>query len=213
MKPKRTARRTAAAAAALALAALTGGTAAAAPPPPPADYQAIAHPVAGRVGQTVDVEVGVRNGGPGPAAADRRAYAVTAPEGTTIAPGGDAGHRCAPHDTAARTYLCAIGGDFAAGDRETLRFRIRIDKKVEGAEGWVRILGPGSAPDPDPANDSAPIVVDVTGRAPGGRSVDTPRHPATDDGDASATLLLATTSGTALSAGAIALGAARRREH
>lgn len=146
MKPKRTARRTAAAAAALALAALTGGTAAATSPPRPADYQAIAHPVAGRVGQTVDVEVGVRNGGPGPAAADRRAYAVTAPEGTTIAPEGDAGHRCAPHDTAARTYLCAIGGDFAAGDRETLRFRIRIDKKVEGAEGWVRILGPGSTP-------------------------------------------------------------------
>lgn len=209
MKPKRTARRTAAAAAALTLAALTGGTAAATPPPPPADYQAIAHPVAGRVGQTVDVEVGVRNGGPGPAAADRRAYAVTAPEGTTIAPEGDAGHRCAPHDTAARTYLCAIGGDFAAGDRETLRFRIRIDKKVEGAEGWVRILDPGSTPDPDPANDSAPIVVDVTGRAPD----DPARHPSTDDGGASATLLLATTSGTALSAGAIALGAARRREH
>lgn len=210
MNPKRTARRTAAAAAALTLAALTGGTAAAAPrPSPPADYQAIAHPVAGRVGQTVDVEVGVRNGGPGPAAADRRAYEVTAPEGTTIAPDGDAGHRCAPHDTAARDYRCAIGGDFAAGDRETLRFRIRIDKKVEGAEGWVRIVGPGSAPDPDPANDSAPIVVEITGSAPG----PTPRYRPVDDGVASATLLLATTSGTALSAGAIALGAARRREH
>ncbi|MEU3355903.1 hypothetical protein [Streptomyces sp. NPDC037389] len=210
MKPKRTARQIAAAAAALTLAALTGGTAAAAPrPSPPADYQAIAHPVAGRVGQTVDVEVGVRNGGPGPAAADRRAYEVTAPEGTTIAPGGDAGHRCAPHDTAARDYLCAIGGDFAAGERETLRFRIRIDKKVEGAEGWVRIAGPGNTPDPDPANDNAPIVVEITGAAPGPM----PRHRPMDDGAASATLLLATTSGTALSAGAIALGAARRREH
>ncbi|MDT0453247.1 hypothetical protein [Streptomyces hesseae] len=210
MKPKRTARRIAAAAAALTLAALTGGTATAAPrPSPPADYQAIAHPVAGRVGQTVDVEVGVRNGGPGPATADRRAYEVTAPEGTTIAPDGAAGHRCAPHDTTARGYLCAIGGDFAAGDRETLRFRIRIDKKVEGAEGWVRIVGPGNAPDPDPANDNAPIVVEITGHASG----PTPRHRPVDDGEASTTLLLATTSGTALSAGAIALGAARRREH
>ncbi|MFF4160505.1 hypothetical protein [Streptomyces sp. NPDC001678] len=210
MKAKRTARRTAAAAAALTLAALTGGTAAAAgQSPPPADYQAIAHPVAGRVGQTVDVEVGVRNGGPGPAAASRRAYEVTAPEGTTIAPGGDAGHRCAPHDPAARDYLCAIGGDFAPGDRETLRFRIRIDKKVEGAQGWVRIIDLDNAPDPDPANDSVPIVVEITGNAPG----TAPRQRPVDDGVASATLLLATTSGTALSAGAIALGAARRREY
>ncbi|MCC3778580.1 hypothetical protein [Streptomyces sp. UNOB3_S3] len=210
MKAKRTARRTAAATAALTLAALTGGTAAAAAtqPPPPADYQAIAHPVTGRVGETVGVEVGVRNGGPGRAAADRRSYEVTAPEGTTIAPDGDAGRRCAPHDTAARSYLCAIGGDFAAGDRETLSFRIRIDRKVEGAEGWVRIIDLGNAPDPDPANDSAPIVVEITGNAPG-----TAPQRSMDDGVASATLLLATTSGTALSAGAIALGAARRREH
>ncbi|MFD0383542.1 hypothetical protein ACFQ2B_17780 [Streptomyces stramineus] len=65
-------------------------------PPPYADYQAIAHPVVGRVGQTVEVELGVRNGGPGPAGRQgghgAGTYEVTPPEGTTIVatppPGG-----------------------------------------------------------------------------------------------------------------------------
>ncbi|MEU7133182.1 hypothetical protein [Streptomyces sp. NPDC046261] len=179
---------------------------------PRADYQAVAHPVTGRVGQTVEVELGVRNGGPGPTSADgvvggSRAYEVVAPEGTTIV--------AAPPCRAAgsgddRTYLCAIGEDFPAGDRETLRFRVRIDEKVDGAEGHVRIVGrdENPEPDPDPGNDSAPIPVEVTDAAPAPKAARPGGHPGT--------LLIATTSGTALSAGAVLLGllgAVRRRAH
>ncbi|MEV5241811.1 hypothetical protein AB0K89_22290 [Streptomyces cinnamoneus] len=173
--------------------------------PRAADYQAIAHPVAGHLGETVDVELGVRNAGPGPAPTGGRAYEVTAPQGTTIvsAAARDGGQRCAGRGG---TYLCTIGEEFAAGDRETLRFRVRIDEKVEDAEGWVRVVDPDGEPDPDPdpANDSAPIRVEVTDTAPTART-----HPTAA---VSATLLLATTSGTALSAGAIALGLRRRED-
>ncbi|MBZ6477704.1 hypothetical protein [Streptomyces griseocarneus] len=166
-----------------------------------ADYQAVAHPVTGRVGETVDVELGVRKAGPGRALADR-AYEVTAPEGTTIVSAA----ACTPGEGNARTYLCALGADFPADDLETLSFQVRIDEKIDGAEGWVRVVDRDEEPDPDadPGNDSAPILVDV-------KDSGTP-YRATGGRVASGTLLIAATSGTALSAGAIALGAARRRE-
>lgn len=175
--------------------------------PAQADYQAIAHPVAGRVGQTVEVELGVRNGGPGPAEA-ARAYEVTAPQGTTIvSPAGQ--QPCAAVSGGGRAYRCAIAAGFGSGERETVRFRVHIDAQVPDAEGWVRIVDPAGdpAPDPDPDNDAAPILVEVQGDAPVASDVE----PAAEA--ASGTLLLATASGTALSAGAIALGAARRREN
>ncbi|MBT2382708.1 hypothetical protein [Streptomyces sp. ISL-11] len=184
--------------------------------PPRADYQAIAHPVVGRIGQTVEVELGVRNGGPGPAGGPAGGpgsgvYEVTPPEGTTITatppPTGGGRQPCVAKAVPARDaagYLCAIGENFPAGDRETLSFRVRIDRKVEGAEGRVHIVERDGAhtPDPDPANDSAPIRVEVVDPAPA--------PPA--DPDTTGTLLLATTSGTAISAGAIALGVTRRRQ-
>lgn len=193
--------RLAAAAALVAAAGLVPTAAVAAEAAARADYQAIAHPVTGRVGETVAVELGVRKAGTGRALADR-AYEVTAPEGTTIVSAA----ACAPGDADPRTYRCAIGADFPADDRETLRFRVRIDERIDGAEGWVRVVDRDEDPDPDadPGNDSAPIPVEVTGSG-------TP-HRTTGDRVASGTLLIATTSGTALSAGAIALGAARRRE-
>ncbi|ARZ68666.1 hypothetical protein SMD11_3022 [Streptomyces albireticuli] len=182
--------------------------------PPHADYQAVAQPVVGRVGETVEVELGVRNGGPGPAGRHgghgAGTYEVTAPEGTTVTatppPGADGRQPCVATPspgTGPVRYRCVIGDDFPAGDRETLRFRVRIDKKVEGAEGRVRVLDhDGSdAPDPDPDNDTAPIRVEVVGRGPLA-----PAEP-----DTNSTLLLATTSGTALSAGAIALGVRRKQ--
>lgn len=185
--------------------------------PQGADYQAVAQPVVGRVGQTVGVELGVRNGGPGPAGghgarAGRGAgtYEVTAPEGTTITatPPPGAGGRlpciATPSPGAGPVrYRCAIGDDFPPGDRETLRFQVRIDRKVEGAEGRVRVLDHdgSAAPDPDPDNDTAPIRVEVVDHAP----------PALVEPDTNGTLLLATASGTALSAGAIALGVRRKQ--
>ncbi|MEU2871859.1 hypothetical protein ABZ769_22015 [Streptomyces olivoreticuli] len=184
--------------------------------PPRADYQAVAHPVVGRVGQTVEVELGVRNGGPAPAAVrgghGAGTYEVIPPAGTTITaarpPQGGGRQPCVAKatPTGPAAYVCAIGDDFPAGDQETLRFQVRIDRKVEGAEGRVQVLDHDAeqAPDPDPANDSAPIRVELLPPA---------SPPArTEDLGTNGTLLIATTSGTALSAGAIALGASRRRQ-
>ncbi|MFI9239368.1 hypothetical protein [Streptomyces sp. NPDC053079] len=208
---RRTLRRTAATAVVVVAAGLGLGAAhAGAQAQPRADYQAVAHPVTGHVGQTVEVELGVRNGGPG--GGGGRAYEVVAPEGTTIvatATTANGTPPCRPKGSdTSRTYLCAIGEDFPAGDRETLRFRVRIDEKVDGAEGRVRIVGRDEdpEPDPDPGNDSAPIPVEVT---------DAPPAPAPKTAHAGNphALLIATTSGTALSAGVLVLGAVRRRAH
>ncbi|GGY10591.1 hypothetical protein GCM10010324_66800 [Streptomyces hiroshimensis] len=178
-----------------------------------ADYQAIAHTIVGRVGETVEVELGVRNGGPGPAGGrpghGAGTYEVTPPPGTTIVAAPHSGVRqpCvakASPSAEPGSYVCSIGEDFSAGERETLGFQVRIDRKVDGAEGLVRVLDRDGepSPDPDPGNDSAPIRVEVVDRAP-----EPPPAPATNS-----TLLLATTSGTAVSAGAIALGVTRRRQ-
>ncbi|MEW2034290.1 hypothetical protein AB0901_27805 [Streptomyces roseifaciens] len=177
-----------------------------------ADYQAIAHPVVGQVGETVEVELGVRNGGPGPAGGrpghGAGTYEVTPPPGTTIVATPHSGVRqpCvakAGPSAEPGSYICSIGENFTAGERETLGFRVRIDEKVDGAEGVVRILDRDGepVPDPDPGNDSAPIRVEVVDRVPQPYA-----EPATNS-----TLLLATTSGTAVSAGAVALGVTRRK--
>ncbi|MGK5549090.1 hypothetical protein ACSNOH_30805 [Streptomyces sp. URMC 127] len=179
-----------------------------------ADYQAVAHPVVGRVGETVEVELGVRNGGPGPAGGrpghGAGTYEVTPPQGTAIvaAPHSGARQPCVAAvrpGAAPGSYICSIGENFSAGDRDTLSFRVRIDEKVEGAEGLVRILDRDGqpSPDPDPGNDSAPIRAEVADPLP---EPARPASPATNS-----TLLLATTSGTAVSAGAIALGVTRRK--
>ncbi|MFI1800762.1 hypothetical protein ACH427_25890 [Streptomyces sp. NPDC020379] len=182
---------------------------------PRADYQAVAHPVVGRVGQTVQVELGVRNGGPGPAPVQgghgTGTYEVIPPAGTTITaarpPQGGGRQPCvakaAPAGPAA--YVCAIGEDFPAGDLRTLSFQVRIDRKVAGAEGRVQVLDRDGepVPDPDPANDSAPILVEILDPAPAPARLEDP--------GTNGTLLIATTSGTALSAGAIAVGVSRRR--
>ncbi|MGW1072526.1 hypothetical protein [Streptomyces sp. NPDC002537] len=218
MRRKRTMRRwLAAAATAAGLAAVGAAAAPARAAEPGADYQAVAHPVVGRVGQTVEVELGVRNGGPGPAVTrgghGAGAYEVIPPAGTTITaartPRGDGRQPCVAKAVPGgpATYVCAIGENFPAGDTETLRFEVRIDRKVGGAQGRVQVLdhdGERATPDPDPANDSAVIRVEILDPA-------TAPEPPADPGT-NGTLLIATTSGTALSAGAIAVGAARRRQ-
>ncbi|RLU85789.1 hypothetical protein CTZ27_25785 [Streptomyces griseocarneus] len=211
----------------LAIAAAAAAAAAIAMPPAAhaasaADYQAVAHPVVGRVGQTVEVELGVRNGGPGPAVTrgghGAGTYEVIPPEGTTITAARPAeGNRqpCVAKATPGgpAAYVCAIGPDFPAGDEETLRFRVRIDRKVDGARGQVRVLDRegGTAPDPDPGNDSAPIRVEILdpSAVPATAPAPAPAPPA--DPGTNGTLLIATTSGTALSVGAIVFGVARRK--
>ncbi|MEV0276866.1 hypothetical protein AB0I22_10865 [Streptomyces sp. NPDC050610] len=183
------------------------------------DYQAVGHVVAGRVGQTVPIELGVRNGGPGVAAPDGRtgrgagAYEITPPEGITITSGaGSCGVK------GSRTYVCAIGAPLRPGATDTLRLDVRIDRKVVGAEGEIRVLDGGDAHrDPYPENDAAPILTDIEDTESANALTVTakPAPPAAalaETGPGDAPLLLAIATG-ALALGITATTTPPRRHH
>ncbi|MFE7118850.1 hypothetical protein ACFU99_25870, partial [Streptomyces sp. NPDC057654] len=166
------------------------------------DYQAVGHVVTGRVGQTVPVELGVRNGGPD-VGRGAGSYEITPPEGTTITSGTGS---CGAKGT--RTYVCALGATLRPGAVDTLRFDVRIDKKVEGAEGEIRVVdggdGEATAHDPHPENDAAAIRTAVEDVETVEDSVTTTPSPPTatlaDTGPQHTPLLLA------IATGALALG-------
>lgn len=144
------------------------------------DYAALGGTVRGRVGDTVDVPLGVLDKGPGQIPGDGREgrYEVTAPEGTTVTSvpyeidgdrsdwGCDRGEKSGG---GSRTYVCRLGraqfGALDPGERAVNTFRFRIDRAVPGARGSVRAFG---AYDRTPGNDEAPVTVEVTGERGGG---------------------------------------------
>jgi hypothetical protein len=157
-----------------------------------ADLRAVAEPIAGRIGDVVEVELGARNDGPGDmtltavqgAGSDAGlAYEVVPPAGTTLDPDfdGDAaetGWICDDTRPGRDRYVCRVDATFLAGEEQTASFFFRIDERVGGAEGRVRVLGGNSeaypAHDPDRRNDTAPLPVEITGTGgtavPGGYS-------------------------------------------
>lgn len=141
-----------------------------------ADFAAYGATVRGRVGQTVQIEVGVRNRGPGSMDLSGRerseSYALTftPPAGTTVVgnpfPGEEDPWTCAPRRKAAPAYHCTPYGETVnAGDRETFVFNLRIDKQVPGATGSVEVVpatSPWPARDPDATDDVATVTTHVT---------------------------------------------------
>ncbi|NGN70128.1 hypothetical protein G5C51_40355 [Streptomyces sp. A7024] len=144
-----------------------------------ADYQAIGGTIEGKVGSTAKIELGVRNAGPGTMDLQYRdghgagTYEVTPPEGTTITkipfPGEDDDWACSKKSKKSRTYVCTLQETFAAGEKDTLIFYVRIDKKVKDAEGKVQALAREDFPtrDAKPENDAAPIELKATGSGGG----------------------------------------------
>lgn len=160
----------------------TGGT----------DLQAVAETVEGRVGDVVKIELGARSDGPGDitqnavqlAGSDAGlSYEIVPPPGTILDPDFDedaseSGWVCDDTRPGLDRYVCWVDATFLAGEEQTASFYLRIDERVDGAEGHVRVLGGDSeaypAHDPDPANDTAAIPVEITGSGgtavPGGYS-------------------------------------------
>lgn len=143
-----------------------------------ADYQALGGQVTGKVGQTVPVNLGVKNAGPGSMNLYSRpghgsgVYRVTPPEGTVITkipfPGEDDDHACGAPIKGTRTYECEISDTFAAGDTDQLTFYVRIQKAVAHPKaGSIEAIGRTDFPnrDDEPGNDSAPVTLKITGAA------------------------------------------------
>ncbi|MDX3799319.1 hypothetical protein [Streptomyces sp. AK04-3B] len=133
-------------------------------PSRPSDFAPVTETVRGRVGDTVVVRLGVTNLGPGVADdGGPGSFAVVPPPGTTITSipheGDDDDRRYSclpPQDADNHFFLC----DFSAvpGSSATLRFHIRIDRQIPGAEGSVTVYGPN---DPVVGNDRAVFRVEA----------------------------------------------------
>ncbi|MGP3952062.1 hypothetical protein [Streptomyces sp. 7N604] len=140
-----------------------------------ADFRAVTGTIEGRVGDTVPITLGAQNAGPGSmdltgySGHGSGTYEVTPPEGTTITsipfPGEEDDWACSPAKAGARSYVCGIDERFARGEKDTLVFNVRIDKKVEGAAGKITVLDRDDYParDPEPENDTAAIPLKITG--------------------------------------------------
>lgn len=143
------------------------------------DYEAIARPIRGKVGETVRVSVGVRMLGPNkqPGIGQTRAFEITAPEGTTITgmpwvvDGDQMDWRCSPkRGKEGSTYVCGIGRGgiptLEPGDKATVDVDFRIDGTGPHGGGEVRATG---RYDRTPKNDVAAITVATEGRTAGNR--------------------------------------------
>ncbi len=133
-----------------------------------ADFRVTGAALKGRAGDTVGLEVRFTNDGPGWVLRDLGTPAtevrVTMPAGTTVTktPGF-----C--DKVRAGTYTCGTAQSWVdEGGGETYAFRLRIDKAVPGAEGSVKLAGAARPFDEDKSDDSARIVLDVTGGSTGG---------------------------------------------
>jgi hypothetical protein len=145
-----------------------------------ADFEAYGDTVEGKVGETVTVTVGTRNLGPGTMDMSGREGTIynlkfTPPAGTTVVsnpfPGEDDPWTCSPRKQGAAAYTCPPYSEtIDTSKNEEFVFRIRIDKKVAGAEGKVEVF-PNQQPYPsrdgNPANNVASVPVKVTGGTTG----------------------------------------------
>ena len=130
------------------------------------DVVALGAAATGAVGDTVRVQVGIRNDGPGVpddsvSGGGAASFRFTPPAGTTVTsqPGGG----CAPGGSEEEEgpplywYCGKPGLLFAAGETFTVAFDLRIDGPV-GAAGEVR-ANPYPRVDDAPANDVAAVTV------------------------------------------------------
>jgi len=118
------------------------------------DRQAPGLTIKGRVGQVVDVEVLT------PDPAHQGATRLTLPEGTSLVGRRDGD----PSELLFCTYSEDGNGpvECPAPQMTSPILRVRIDKRVAGAQGTISVPSDPSdpAPDPDPENNTSPIKVE-----------------------------------------------------
>ncbi|MFJ4841663.1 hypothetical protein [Streptomyces sp. NPDC088746] len=136
-----------------------------------ADYRPVTGTVRGRVGDTVEVRLGVRDLGPGKVQGDevKGRFEVVPPEGTTVTSvpysfeDSDLKWGCEQPKKPGGAFVCDLGGEafaWAEDDGTTsLVFHVRIDRQVSGARGTIRAYNPY---DRTPGNDTAVIPLDAS---------------------------------------------------
>ncbi|TBO55999.1 hypothetical protein EYS09_30235 [Streptomyces kasugaensis] len=132
----------------------------------PADWSVTGVTIRGRIGEYAEVGVPRPRATPGPGPQRVR---VEVPPGTTLAPLSRQEREGTPSEV---TY-CARDdqdGNIYCGDVNWSTLRVRIDRRVEGAEGRLSVPEPANG-DTDAANNSAPIKVEITGAARPGHAV------------------------------------------
>ncbi|MEW1722205.1 hypothetical protein [Streptomyces sp. NPDC093109] len=128
-----------------------------------ADFQVSGAEMKGAVGDTVDLKVTFTNTGPGWVLRDLGTSAtdllIDLPPGTTVT---KANGYCAKK--AAGSYTCGTSQSWVdEGGSETYTFKVRMDKKVDGAKGSAALAGAARPFDKAPSNDKATITLTVTG--------------------------------------------------
>ncbi|MFB7654953.1 MULTISPECIES: hypothetical protein [unclassified Streptomyces] len=120
--------------------------------------------VAGAQGETVTVDIGLSNHGPAWIGALRSGgeplgFTVRIPEGASVV---DSPCRPVNGETPSQ-YLCWADTPFLEDDRRDYRFKLRIDKVVEGAKGKISLPEWDNPREGDPSNDTGWIVLNGTG--------------------------------------------------
>ncbi|MEU8659944.1 Ig-like domain-containing protein [Actinoplanes philippinensis] len=158
-----------------------------------ADLVASGSKAYGTVGDVVQIKAAVRNDGP----ATLNWIGTGVPHGlvvVTIPPGASvqsAPSRCAPATDEQRTrtdavqYACVLDGSFKIGKDYLLNlpFSLRIDRVVQDAAGLIEVNPACTcerfADDLDKSNDTAPLVLNPSPTAPGGKDTNPPVVTAT----------------------------------
>ncbi len=130
-----------------------------------ADWAITGTTIRGRIGEYAEASVPQPlHSGPGP-----QRVRVEVPKGTTFAPFSPAEKRNLVSDTEFCERDERDGNVYCDGVRDNL-LRVRIDRRVEGAEGRLSVPEPVDG-DTHPANNTAPLKLEITGTAPAGHAV------------------------------------------
>ncbi|MFJ8751689.1 hypothetical protein ACIREO_20530 [Streptomyces sp. NPDC102441] len=136
-----------------------------------ADYRPVTGTVRGRVGDTVQVRLGVQDLGPGELRDDemKGRFEVIPPEGTTVTSIPYAFEEtnrkwgCEEPEEAGGAFVCDLGSEAFMWAEEdgtsAIVFHVRIDRQVEGARGTIRTYNPY---DRTPGNDSTVIQLEAS---------------------------------------------------
>ncbi|MFD3418255.1 hypothetical protein [Streptomyces decoyicus] len=166
----------------------------------------------GRVGEYAEVDIPqpTRSSGPGP-----RRVRVELPEGTTLATPTPSERDGIPSEV----DFCRRDerdGNIYCSHVNWNTLRVRIDRRVEGAEGKLSVPEPPEG-DTDPGNNTAPLTLEITGTARAGHAVPpVPADPSVSsasgrDGGTRGVALAAVASATALALALASFFVIRRR--
>ncbi|MZD04315.1 hypothetical protein GTW43_04355 [Streptomyces sp. SID5785] len=182
-----------------------------------ADLVAGAGRVAGRTGSTTDVTFTLRNAGPGRVFGS--SLEITPPEGTAVVeptpppdPDGELEWEWECGRLGGGAYTCGPGRALEPGETWRTTLRLRLDRRVRGAEGRAAVALHSTRPakDPHPGDNTVPISTEITGGPlvePAEKAAPAPDGP----GGGTTAVLAALAVGGVVAAVAAALGIRRIR--